>query len=197
MGRGAESRETRFHQATQAVAGGADLGAPDSPFSLSDEEDELVAATLASNPYRQKGNYCKPLLALISLADRVSEAPASLKGYTIEHILPRNPTGNDYWQRHFPIPKVREAAIRSLGNLALVTDAQNRKVKNAEYPDKLAVYFRDGDTSPFDTTRMLKDIADWTPKAVLARETLMFERAAKAWSIRSKVRSKLAMLLKP
>ena len=50
--------------------------------------------------------------------------------------------------------------------------------------------------SPFDTTQMLANITDWTPEAVLARETMMLERAAKAWGIDLTGRSKLSGLLK-
>ncbi|MEZ5923326.1 MAG: DUF262 domain-containing HNH endonuclease family protein [Hyphomicrobiaceae bacterium] len=196
MGRGSEIRDARYRQAIHAIGQSADLARADGPFALDEEEQEAVARLVTSNLYRTKGNYCKAVLAWISAIDGQSEMPANLKPWTIEHVLPRTPTDDPYWRRNFPDPKVRDAAIRSLGNLVLVTAAQNRRVKNRAYPEKRAIYFEGNTQSPFDTTRMLADIADWTPEAILERETQMYARVARAWGLRPGYRSKLLALIK-
>lgn len=137
------------------------------------------------------------MLAWIAAAGGKSQLPGRLDGFTVEHILPQTPTETAYWRKHFPDPRIREAATRSLGNLALVTQKQNGRGKNLAYPEKIAIYFDSGYTSPFDTTAMLKVIHDWTPEAVLSRETMMYERVASVWGLKIvRNRSKLWTLLR-
>jgi hypothetical protein len=197
LGRGNDVRETRYRRAALAIAGRADHRASDSPLALTSEESELLVRFLSSNLYRAKGSYCKAVLAwLASTGDEAQPLPA-LKNFTVEHILPRAPGSIAYWVERFPDSVLREHAIRSLGNLALVTSDQNDRARNLSFPEKRAVYFEGGYRSPFDTTQMLADVADWTPEAVLARETMMVERAARAWGLHLDGRpSKLAGLLK-
>jgi hypothetical protein len=197
LGRGNDLREARYRRCVQNIANAVPPATPGSPLILDDDECEAVSQLVMSNLYRTKGNYCRAVLAWIAAVNGQSEMPANLRDWSVEHILPRTPADNAYWQKRFANPKVRDACIRSLGNLTLVTAAQNRKVKNHGYPEKIAVYFEAGSASPFDTTRMLEDIGEWTPEAVLARETMMFARVAKAWGLKTRNRSKLALLLKP
>jgi hypothetical protein len=196
LGRGNDLRERRYRRAIQAILEGASLKAPGGPFVIDEEECGQLAHFMTSNLYRTKGGHCKSVLAWISMLGSNSDSIGPLKGYTVEHLLPRSPSTNPYWQKQFPNDAIREACVRSLGNLALVTERQNGRVKNSSYPDKLAILFGRDEPSPFDTTRMLQSIGDWTPQAVLARETLMFERVAKAWGLEPRGRSKLAALLK-
>jgi hypothetical protein len=195
LGRGSDLRESRYRRCIQALTDRTHRTRSDGPLALDEDECESVAHFVTSNLYRAKGSYCRAVLAWIAVVGGASELLPSLRDVTVEHILPRTPTGSPFWQKRFPDPKIREACIRSLGNLALVTAAQNKKAKNHGYPEKIAVYFENGHFSPFDTTRMLVDIGDWTPEAVLARETMMYERVAAAWGLKTDYRSKLRALL--
>jgi hypothetical protein len=196
LGRGNDLRDTRYRRAIQAIVDDVPLNQVGGPLMLDEDECETLAQFITSNLYRAKGGYCKPVLAWIAVAGGDSEPVDSLKRYSIEHVLPRTPTNDRYWQKRFPSAAVREACVRSLGNLVLVTRKQNGRGKNSAYPEKVAIYFENGHLSPFDTTRMLEKIEEWTPEAVLERETMMFERVSKAWGLKFRGRSKLAALLK-
>lgn len=197
LGKGGPARETRYRDVLKAIAEGRSLADHSHPLMLTDDEDDGIARGLANGLYRARSSQCRPVLAWISAIGTGAELPARLDDVTVEHILPQTAADHAYWRKHFPEPRVREAATRSLGNLTLITKRQNDRCKNAPYPEKIAILSEGGAASPFEITRMLLDIAEWTPEAVLQRETILFERVATAWGLKSKGRSKLAQLLKP
>lgn len=197
LGHGGAKREGRYREVLKAVGDRRAIADPGHPLAFAGNEDSSVAGILTNSLYRDRSSQCRPVLAWIAATGGGEKPLSRLDDFTVEHILPKNATDDAYWRTSFPDPRIRDAAIRSLGNLALVTKAQNGKCQNLPYPEKLKVLHEDGFVSPFDTTLMLKDIADWTPMTVLQRETLMFERVAKAWGLKSPSRSKLGQLLKP
>ncbi len=197
LGKGGPARETHYRHILKAIADGRSLADRTHPLTLTDDEDDGIARGLINGLYRARSSQCRPVLAWISAIGSEAELPARLDDVTVEHILPQTAAEIAYWRSAFPEARIREAATRSLGNLALITRRQNDRCKNAPYPEKIAVLFEGDNASRFEITRMLKDIADWTPEAVLQRETMLFERVAKVWGLKSTGRSKLAQLLKP
>jgi hypothetical protein len=52
------------------------------------------------------------------------------------------------WRGAFPDAQEREQCTRALGNLVLVSKAQNDKAGNLEFARKHAIYFPSGDGAP-------------------------------------------------
>ncbi|MFO1171998.1 MAG: DUF262 domain-containing HNH endonuclease family protein [Hyphomicrobiaceae bacterium] len=196
LGHGTPLRDSRYRRCAAIIADRGDFHAKDSPLVLTADEIDQLARFLSGNLYRKRSNHCKAVLAWIASTGDVGKPLPALDDVSVEHILPKTPIDVAYWRERFPDAVVREHAIRSLGNLALVPTALNKSVGNLSFPEKRAMCLDRFAASPFDTTQMLANITDWTPEAVLARETMMLERAAKAWGIDLTGRSKLAGLLK-
>ena len=108
----------------------------------SGQRKKIVKYILTRLESHLSGRYCGP-----------ETDPAS-----IEHILPENPTQE--WEAFFPRAQW-EAAMYRLGNLTLLTPADNRRVGNALYSEKQAVYSQ----SEYMLTRRISDMApeEWTP----------------------------------
>jgi hypothetical protein len=81
----------------------------------------------------------KPLLVRLEYALTRGRAPDRLMSFTVEHVLPRTPD-SDYWYQRFDnkISVVTDYAER-IGNLCLVTYEVNQLMDNKPFPDKKAI----------------------------------------------------------
>jgi len=72
-------------------------------------------------------------------------------------------------------------AIYRLGNLTLLSPADNRRVGNALYSEKQAVYSQ----SAYMLTRQISDMApeEWTPALLEQRQQEMARQAVAIWRI--------------
>ena len=60
---------------------------------------------------------------------------------TVEHVLPKKHGAGSAWRGAFPDAQEREQCTEALGNLVLVSKAQNDKAGNLEFARKHAIYF--------------------------------------------------------
>ena len=96
--------------------------------------------------------------------------------YDLEHVLPENP-GDDWPQFD---DQQREACTYRLGNLTLLTAADNRAAGNAGYCAKRPVYRN----SEFAITRKLaEDYDTWTPDKLRSRQAWLARQATTIWRI--------------
>ena len=95
---------------------------------------------------------------------------------TIEHVLPENPSSA--WAAVFP-EKLWEQSVYRLGNLTLVEAPANRRVGNAEYPEKVQAYRQ----SHYAVTRDIAEAApeQWIPALLDARQRRLAEGAVHLW----------------
>jgi len=95
---------------------------------------------------------------------------------TIEHILPQNP--GEGWDS-FSENEI-EAMLYRLGNMTLLTKAENKTIGNAAFAVKKPVYAQ----SRFLTTKTIaEENADWNPNRLAARQTAMANQATAIWRI--------------
>jgi uncharacterized protein with ParB-like and HNH nuclease domain len=95
---------------------------------------------------------------------------------TLEHILPRNPTGTSW--NAFDEESHRRNHKR-LGNLCLLKKTENSNKSNVFEEDK-SVYA----ASPLHFTNDVSTYLDWTPESINERQKKMAETAVKAWPIK-------------
>ena len=148
------------------------------PIYVPDHKFMNDFATLAIPTSGQRKKIVKYILARLEsqLSDRFCDPetdPAS-----IEHILPENPTQE--WEQSFPRTQW-EAAVYRLGNLTLLAPSDNRRVGNALYHEKRAVYGQ----SAYTLTRQIPDLApeEWTPALLERRQQELARRAVDIWRI--------------
>ena len=184
LGIGADKRLTRFHTVLAAIRQPAVLDAADGPLELTRDELRNINYNLR-NLHARSQLTCK--LVLLRLNDVMAGEPQGLDpvNYTVEHVLPQKPGRASQWRKWFPAADERETCTQSLGNLVLVTRAQNDRARNMELPRKLDVYFAEGRGGALHTTQELFGIEEWRGTQILEREQRLLALIQKLWSIDS------------
>ncbi len=96
--------------------------------------------------------------------------------FNLEHILPESAEVG--WEG-FSDEEV-ESLVYRLGNITLLSTAENRALGNRSYPAKRAVY---ADSQFGITKKIAEDNADWTPERLTARQKWMAHQATAIWRI--------------
>jgi Protein of unknown function (DUF1524) len=109
-------------------------------FALSREEQRSIVYNLR-DLHGRNPKTCK--LILLRLNDVIAGVAQRFvpEGLTVEHVLPKKTGTNSPWRPRFPDSEQRERCVTSLGNLVLVSKAQNDKAANLDFANKLDVYF--------------------------------------------------------
>ncbi|MDX2205686.1 MAG: DUF262 domain-containing HNH endonuclease family protein [Hyphomicrobiaceae bacterium] len=181
MGLGGPKRATRFAAVTAALRRGEDVLAPASPLALSGQEERAIRYCLR-NMHQRAPAVAK--LLLLRLNDRIAGAPQHIDpdSLTVEHVLPRKTGVQSRWREWFPEPEERAACTESLGNLVLVSKAQNDKASNLELERKQAVYFQPGSPVP-PINEALRTVSRWGPHEVRAREAELLAHLDAIWDL--------------
>lgn len=179
MGVGAGKRATRFAAITAAIRRGEPPLAPGGPLALAGVEERAVRYNLRDIHARA------PIVAklvLMRVNDRIAGRPLGIapETLTVEHVLPRKHNPNSQWRRWFEDPAVRTACTESLGNLLLVTKAQNERAGNQELAQKCAIYFAPGQ-EPAPVNEALRGATTWQPEQVHAREKMLHAHIDAIW----------------
>ena len=103
--------------------------------------------------------------AILEGGERVTTLPIA----TIEHIYPQKPGVRSSWVTKFGGGRTATRLRHLLGNLTLLTEAEQNAAKNHEFDRKVAVY---GD-SVFAMSKALAIQADWHPEDVERRTLSM------------------------
>lgn len=95
---------------------------------------------------------------------------------TLEHVLPRVPQG------HWPNFDSESAAdyVNRLGNQVLLTRQANSDLKSDSFDRKRAIYRG----TPYELTKQVGELKDWTPNAVDVRQKALAALAVKTWPLR-------------
>lgn len=93
----------------------------------------------------------------------------------LEHVLPYSPEGN------WPEFSEEEARVYSkrIGNLALLQAKTNSDLRSDGFSAKKAAY----KDSPYELTRQIAKVKDWTPESIALRQKGLAELALKAWPL--------------
>lgn len=105
------------------------------------------------------------------------------ESFTVEHVCPKGRLEQGDWLRLFPRRSLRERAAECIGNLALVTDAQNRYSGQQDFSDKMALFFPGGEPSLFHLTNLIGEERDWDGLAIARRYNLIMTTIREMWSL--------------
>ncbi len=101
--------------------------------------------------------------------------------FTVEHICPKGEITDGDWLRLFPRKPLRLRASQCIGNLALVTEAQNKRGSQKEFPDKKKLYVGDDVPAPFHLTDILRAEVEWDGMAIARRYNLIMGTVRDMW----------------
>jgi hypothetical protein len=100
---------------------------------------------------------------------------------TVEHILPK--AGGAAWEMLFPDKAMRAEAANLLGNLTLLTEAQNTACGAKGYADKRKIFFNTPNAPIHALTRDLVGIEDWTMRAIEERHERLVRILCEDWGL--------------
>lgn len=181
LGLGGSKRARRFGAVVAAIRAGGSLEEPDGPLELTRQEQRTILHNLrdlhARNPLAAKH-------LLMRLADQKAGAPQSLSlpaDMTVEHVLPRKVGAGSQWRSWHPDPEERERSTESLGNLVLVSKAQNDRAGNHDFARKLEIYFGERGRPVPAINEDLRGRSEWKAADIKAREAQLMALVEELW----------------
>ncbi|MEL7049873.1 MAG: HNH endonuclease family protein, partial [Pseudomonadota bacterium] len=181
---GGKRRSARISAICAALRNGEGFDNPQhSAFEIKREQLRVVSHHLRDLHGRNQQT-CK--LVLMRLNDELSGKVAAYPpaDFSVEHVLPQRPKPTSKWRDDFPDAEHRDACTKSLGNLVLVTPAQNNRAKNEELADKQKVYAtpENGRELPKISEAAI-ETQNWAPETIEKREAELLAMVARLWRI--------------
>ncbi|PPD01911.1 MAG: hypothetical protein CTY31_00625 [Hyphomicrobium sp.] len=152
-------------------------------FQISREELRNISFHMR-DLHKRNPKACK--LLLLRLSDEISGTIADVNPdhYTIEHVLPQRPSATSEWRKWFPTPEERSQSVECLGNLALITQQQNDRARNASWSAKKDIYSAANVKTPLlAITRDVLDAHEWRSSDIEAREKRLLGIIEKIWRV--------------
>jgi hypothetical protein len=182
LGVGTKRRASRLGSVIQAIRQGQNLKAAGSPLRLLREEQGTIHYNLR-DLHARSAPMAK--LVLLRLNDLMAGKPQNLpiEDLTVEHLLPRKPGANSRWREWFPDPAVRGRCTESLGNLVLMTRAQNDKAGNLDFTRKQDVLFKTTGAPPMPVNEYVRRQSEWKVEQIAEREAELLRQLDRLWQI--------------
>jgi hypothetical protein len=182
MGHGTKRRAGRFGAVVTAIKSGRDLRGPSSPLNLGREELRSIHHNLR-DLHARSAPMAK--LVLLRLNDQIAGSPQAVpfEDLSVEHLLPRKPGINSPWRQCFPDPGERDRHTESLGNLVLVSKAQNDKAGNLDFARKKDVLLKAAAAPHLPLNEYVWQQPEWTSRQIKEREARLFAHLDELWGI--------------
>jgi hypothetical protein len=181
LGHGTKRRTSRFGAVAQAIRNGRDLTSAASPLNLARDELKAIHYNLR-DLHARSAPMAK--LVLLRLNDHLAGSPQGVpvEDLSVEHLLPRKPGINSPWRDGFPEPAERERHTESLGNLVLVTKAQNDKAGNLDFARKKDVLFKAAGATPLPVNAYVRQQSEWKASQIREREAELLRHLDQIWN---------------
>lgn len=170
-------RDARYTRLIAAIRKGNALD-PGSPLDVTKAEQNEIRAKLSAPNFTRR-RYRMFLLLRINATLEASDAIAQLPEATIEHVFPRSPAKSSKWIGDFGQGKQSKRLRDELGNLTLLTEAEQTKTQNYDFTIKRAVLA----TSTFALSRNLAEQALWGPDEIRANTQRRIDLLFRDWGI--------------
>ncbi len=168
LGLGTGRRVQRFAGVITAIRRGTALGEDAHVFAMRREEARKIVHNL-KDPHVRSPQLAK--LLLLRLGDEIEGTLTrpEISELTVEHVLPQRPPASSEWRKMFPDAKEREHCTESLGNLVLVGQAVNERIRNRDFGGKREALADVPDLPAI--TREAVEASVWDASCVRSRET--------------------------
>ena len=112
-------------------------------------------------------------------------ATYNAKLFTIEHVLPQNPSAGSEWFDLWPEAKDRQYWLNRIANLVPLTRQRNSAAQNYDFKTKKEKYFTTkSGTSSYQLTTQVLNTDTWTPDVVKRRQEDMLGVFAEKWDLK-------------
>jgi hypothetical protein len=172
-------QEGRYARAVKNTGDDKMLYGPKGALELTEKEQMKFIETL--NRSRKRDRQRRLLLMRLEAAMPNGSLLEMTNDVTVEHILPK--AGGGWWDERFPDKVMRNEASHLLGNLTLVTDAQNTACGNKGYGEKRKIYFGTQNAPIHALTRDIAGIDDWTMRTIEERHERLVRILCEDWGL--------------
>jgi hypothetical protein len=172
-------QESRYARAVKHVGDDKMLYGPKGALELTEKEQMAFFATL--NRSRKRDRLRRLLLLRLEAAMPNGHLLQMTDDVTVEHVLPK--AGGAWWNDRFPDKVRRNEAANLLGNLVLVTYAQNALADTKPYPEKRKIFFNTPDAPIHELTRDIASIEEWTLNAIEERHERLVRILCEDWGL--------------
>lgn len=106
------------------------------------------------------------------------------KVFTVEHVLPQNPSKDGEWLKIWQDDEERKYWTNRIANLVPLTRQRNSAAQNYDFATKKMKYFQSKNgTSSYVLTTQVLCIDAWTPEVVKNRQKMLREVFRKNWDL--------------
>ena len=182
LGLGRDKRLARHGAIIDAIRSGEVPHGERGPMALTAEEQRNIIYNATHDLYDRSSIACKLLLLRLNDAVGDTMAPPDPATVSVEHILPQRVSRTSRWRQSFTDAE-RAALAGSLGNLALVSPATNKAVRNYDFDKKLELYRVDPEMGRLPVNRGVLDTATFGPEQIRRREARMIEAVQSLFGI--------------
>jgi hypothetical protein len=172
-------RDNRYARMVRNTGDDKMLYGAQGALELTETEQMKLIATL--NRSRKRDRQRRLLLMRLEAAMPGGKLLEMTNDVTVEHVLPKS--GGAWWDERFPDQAMRTEASHLLGNLTLVTDAQNTACGAKAYSDKRKVYFNTPNAPIHALTRDIASVEDWTMRAIEERHERLVRILCQDWGM--------------
>jgi hypothetical protein len=172
-------QEGRYARAVKHCGDDKMLYGPKGALDLTDGEHMKMLATL--NRSRKRDRQRRLLMIRLEAAMPNGHMLQMTDDVTVEHILPK--AGGQWWNERFPDSAMRTEASNLLGNLILVSHAQNTVAGAKPYHEKRKVFFNTPNAPIFATTRDIVSVEEWTMQAIERRHENLVRILCEDWGL--------------
>ncbi|MEO0810037.1 MAG: DUF262 domain-containing HNH endonuclease family protein [Pseudomonadota bacterium] len=176
-GRDPIEQERRFRSITNLIVSGGAIS--DVPHLQIDERiAHLSRKNLLSRTFYDK-SYSRLVLRRLSILAGQDCGPINGDQATVEHVLPRNPPQGSPWLTMYPDKKAIDQHAHRLGNLVVLTFAENQRAGVRPLQEKQRVFA----TTFHVLARQVSDIAEWTPDFINRRSEELASQLFDSWEL--------------
>lgn len=151
-----------------------------SRLAIEDKLIEPAVFNLDSPNFAAKA-YAGLVLRRLSVLLGSDPGPITRDKVTVEHVLPRNPPPGTQWRRHFRTDQDIKEHAQRLGNLTLLSGAQNQKAGTMDWQIKRGVL----EASGFSLSQHAANETEWTSKTIRRRSSLLIDLMFATWDLKA------------
>lgn len=153
----------------------------DSPLHLTRSEQQHMLNIIGGDLYLTRTQIRRYVILRLDEAYTDSSANYNFKRFSIEHVLPQNPSIESEWAQIFS-KEERKYFTNKICNLVPLSKRKNAKAGNLPFLKKKATYFS-GKSTAFYLTKMIMEMPSWTPEILHQRQKEILEHAIRVWSM--------------
>jgi hypothetical protein len=199
LGCGRGARRNLYAPVLAALAADEVPAHPESLLRLSPTDEAFIVAAMATRTHKLDPQIARLVLLRLDAAlsgrslgyytplmENQISRPDRL---TVEHVLPQGGVDGLEWARLFPRKVHRAAIAQCIGNLVLVSEAQNQMANQREFSAKKRVFFGSdmATTHPLLLTDSLRQVEQWDVETIGARYKLLTEALQRLWGFEGPV----------